>query len=151
MRTSAFISYCHKDKKWLDQLMTMLTPSIRNGLRIWSDQDIESGAFWREEINRALAEAKVAILLVSVDYLASDFIHKVELPAFLQASLEDGLRILWIRLDYCRVDQSPIWAYQAAHDDPGRLPLISLSKAKQNQALSEFSKRIDEAMAVGAD
>jgi hypothetical protein len=65
--------------------------------------------------------------------------------------LEDGLRILWIRLDYCRVDQSPIWAYQAAHDDPGRLPLISLSKAKQNQALSEFSKRIDEAMAVGAD
>lgn len=144
MRSSAFISYSRQDKKWLDQLHTMLTPAVRNGLKIWSDQQIPPGALWREEINKALAEAKVAILLVSAEFLASDFIATVELPSLLEAAANDGLTVLWIPIDFNMVDQTSIVHFQAAHDP--KQPLNALSEADRSRALRDIARAIVAAM-----
>ena len=144
MRSTAFVSYSHKDVKWLDRLNVMLTPLTRDGMNVWSDQKIKPGALWADEIRKALADAKVAILLVSPDFLASKFIDENELPPLLAESERGGLVILWIPIHFSNYKQTKIKNYQAAWE-PSQ-PLASLSKSKLNQALVSISEAIAEAM-----
>ena len=85
-QADVFVSYSHKDKRWLDRLVTMLRPYVqRNGISLWNDRDIQPGSRWRGAIAEGLNRARVALLLVSPDFLASDFIQQQELPALLAA------------------------------------------------------------------
>jgi hypothetical protein len=144
-RNQIFISYSHNDKKWLKKLQTMLNPMIRNDtVTVWDDTLIKPGAKWREEINQILSSARVAVLLVSPNFLASDFIAKHELPPLLKASAKEGLSILWIAVSYSLYVETPISEYQAAHD-PSR-PLDSLSPSEQNRILSIICLKIKEAI-----
>lgn len=54
-RTSVFISYSHKDARFLDRLVEHLAYFERNNLlKVWSDKNITPGAQWREEIKQAI-------------------------------------------------------------------------------------------------
>jgi hypothetical protein len=62
-----FISYSHKDKRWLSRLLVHLQPLDRDGrIDLWADRRIKPGENWIEEIESALLEARVAVLLVSL-------------------------------------------------------------------------------------
>jgi hypothetical protein len=144
-RDQVFISYSHKDKAWLEKLQTMLKPLVRkNSISVWEDTKIKPGSLWKEEIQRALALAKVAVLLVSDNFLASDFIAEHELPPLLEASKKEGLTILWVCVGACLYEETEIKDYQAAHDDPSR-PLNKLSRAEQKEVLASICRRIKEA------
>ncbi len=96
-RDQVFISYSHDDEKWLQRLQAALKPLVRKyAIDIWSDERIGAGQEWKAEITAALARAKVAVLLVSQSFLASDFIADEEMPAILAAAQEEGLTIIWI-------------------------------------------------------
>ena len=110
-RDQLFISYSHVDREWVVRLQTMIRPLVRShGLRLWDDSQIQAGDKWREEIETALAAAKVALLLVSSDFLASEFVNNSELPQLLTAAVEEGLRILWVPLRPSLVRRTPIEA-----------------------------------------
>jgi 8-oxo-dGTP pyrophosphatase MutT (NUDIX family) len=138
-----FICYSHKDQRWLDQLETMLTPLRRTaGIDVWSDQRIQPGDPWRQEIDVALARTKVVVLLVSPNFLASRFISDVELPAHLEAVRADGVRILWVPVSDCLYRVTPIGTYQAVLD-PDR-PLDTLTTARRRRALVKVCESIQQ-------
>ncbi len=70
-----FISYSRHDEYWLGKIRTHLKPlESLFGLVRWDDSRIQPGDVWLKEIEGALERAQVALLLVSPDFLASDFI-----------------------------------------------------------------------------
>ena len=89
-----FISYSHADRDWVERLQRMMAPLLRGSgqeLRLWDDSQIEPGAKWREAIELALAQTRVALLLVSDAFLASEFVMNEEVPNLLAAA-EGGER-----------------------------------------------------------
>jgi hypothetical protein len=94
-RSKVFICYSHKDEKFLRELSPHLELLAKNNQTdIWSDRKIEPGSKWQDEIKNAIEAARVAILLVSVDFLTSQFITEYELPALLRAARLQHVRIL---------------------------------------------------------
>lgn len=76
-----FVSYSHRDAKWLRRLQVHLKPLEQEDIiDLWADTKIPPGAVWQDKIQEALDTANVALVLVSADFLASDFIKKHELP-----------------------------------------------------------------------
>jgi len=141
-KNRVFISYSQKDRKWLNLVKQALAPYVRkNQLDIWDDSRIKAGDKWRDEINSALQHASVAVMLVSRNFLASNFIVEVELPVFLHNANKKGLRIIWIPLGNCAVETTGLSEYQAAIDRP----LNSLSSTDLDKELVNIAQTINEA------
>jgi hypothetical protein len=86
----------------------------------------------------------VAVLLVSPDFLASDFVTKNELPPILEASEKEGLKVLWIPLTDCLYSATAISHYQAAWN-PSQ-PITTLRGASRDRALVTIAKAVEEAL-----
>jgi hypothetical protein len=142
-RDLVFFSYSHEDKKSLDLIKKYLGSAIRSErLRVWDDSQIEVGAIWRDEIKKALAAARVAVLLVSPAFLNSEFIANDELPPLLMAEKNKGLIICPVFLKHCNLDTSGLKDYQAANDP--KKPLSSISSQKRDEEISKIGDKIIE-------
>lgn len=140
-RPAVFVSYSHKDAPWLETLKLHLKPLLRGGtLEVWDDTRIAAGAKWRDEITQALAAASIGVLLVSPNFLGSDFIADKELPKLLEAAERTGLKILWVPISASSFTETNIANYQAVLD-PSR-PMDALSPAEQNAAWVKFCQML---------
>jgi hypothetical protein len=118
---------------------------VRNKtITVWEDTKIRPGSEWRVEIKQALAAARAAVLLVSPNFLESDFIHENELPPLLNAAKGGGLIILWVYISHCLYEETEIERYQGAHDDISK-PLDSLTPSEQNRVLADVCRKIKAA------
>jgi hypothetical protein len=101
-RPRVFISYSHLDKKWKEKVVTHLKVLQREGqLAIWVDSDMEAGSDWLVQITGAIQTARVALLLVSADFLTSPFIAGTEVPRLLKERKKRGLHIFPVILRTC--------------------------------------------------
>jgi ubiquinone/menaquinone biosynthesis C-methylase UbiE len=142
-RTQIFVSYSHKDKPWLERLQVHLRPLERFGLLQWDDTRIRPGDRWLDEIQSAIAKAKVVILLVSADFLASDFIARKELPELLKKAEKQGATILPVIIGACLFDETKsISAFQAVNSPIS--PLEALSPGDQNRVWVDLARRVQE-------
>lgn len=136
-----FISYAHEDVKWLDRFNKMLRPLVRDGrITTWSDQDISASNKWRDEIDRALRMCRAGLLLVSSEFLASDFIMEQELPYLLRARQAGRARIVIAVIGECFWNKTPLREIQAAHD--AGQPLDGLSPSKRKAAIKSICETL---------
>ncbi|MEB3335181.1 MAG: SUMF1/EgtB/PvdO family nonheme iron enzyme [Cyanobacteriota bacterium] len=143
-RRELFISYSQKDQRWLEDLKTHLKPlEMLCDVRIWDDSRIDPGQEWLKEIEAALARARVALLLVSKNFLASEFIQRKELPSLFAAAESDGLTILWLPLLPCSWKRfRQIEQYQAVI--PAKLTLGEMDEVQRDRALVQITDRIHD-------
>ncbi len=134
-----FISYAHLDHTHKDDLIKHLKPRLRGGLLTeWDDKQIKPGSQWHQEIQNALAEADMGVLLVSANFLASDYIHENEFNALLAKK-----NLIWIAVSASGYKHTPLKDLQCAND-PAK-PLDAITKAKRAAAWEAIWDKILEA------
>jgi len=144
-RDQVFISYSHQDGQYREELEVHLKPYIRTSAIIaWSDQQIAPGSKWLDEIKAALADTSVAVLLVSPDFLDSDFIHDQELGPLLKEAEAGGVTILWVLIRDCAWKKTPLKDYQAVVSPPGRA-LALMTGAERDTAWTKVCEAIERA------
>jgi hypothetical protein len=147
-RKTVFVSYAHEDRRWADELTKFLSPWIRDSrLQLWDDSKIAAGQEWMNQIRDALQEATVAVLLVTKDFLASEFIFKHELPILLQQAEKRQLRLIWVAVSYSSFAGTPLAKFQAANDP--QHPLQTLSPARRDEVMVRIASLIADAATLG--
>src|SRR5947209_5495475 len=85
MPVKIFCCYAHEDEAYLNKLKTQLSPLRRQGLiDVWHDRDIKAGASWESEIDQHLNAAQIILLLVSPDFINSDYCFGIEMKRALE-------------------------------------------------------------------
>jgi hypothetical protein len=103
-----FFSYSKHDREYLDQLLRHLAGLRRQGKILpWSDHDILPGEEWDEEVKRQLAEADIILLLVSADFLATDYIWNVEITTAMERHERGEARVIPVVLRACEWSNLP--------------------------------------------
>jgi tetratricopeptide (TPR) repeat protein len=111
---TVFISYAHEDKDLFEKLINGLSLLQRQGIIgvPWYDRHISGGRKWSDEIERNLEEANIILLLVSHDFLASDYCYKIELPRALERHAENKARVIPINLRPAEWKDAPFGEFQ---------------------------------------
>lgn len=114
-----FVSYAHEDKDLRDRLLKHLKLLEREGkVRCWHDRKITAGKEWAAEIDTHLRTANVIILLISTDFLASDYCSSVEMTLAMQRHDAAEARVVPIILKNCSWESvSPLSRLQALPQD----------------------------------
>ena len=94
-----FYSYSHEDEKLRDELQKHLANLKRQRIITeWYDRDISAGREWDEEIKRHLDSARVILLLISPDFMNSDYINDVEIKRAMERHRLGEARVIPIVL-----------------------------------------------------
>lgn len=102
MAARVFISYSHKDEELRDQLEVQLAILKRQGLiETWHDRRMLAGDRFDWTISEELDAADVILLLVSSDFLASDYCYKIEKGRALERHREGTARLISVILRPC--------------------------------------------------
>ena len=80
-----FFCYAHEDEALLNQLKAHLKPLQHQGLiDVWHDRDISAGTEWEQEIIQQLNTSQIILLLISPDFMASEYCYSVEMKRVLE-------------------------------------------------------------------
>ncbi len=142
-KKSIFVSYSHYDTEYLERLKIHLKPFEKKGqIDLWADTKIKAGDKWKDKINTALENSVIAILLISADFLASDFIVDNELPPLLKSAEEKGKVILPLIVKPCRFTSDENLSKFQSINDP-KHPLSKLSENDKEETYVKVADLID--------
>lgn len=108
-----FISYSKQDKELRDGLLSHLRPLEREGIITWHDRQILPGTEWDEEIKARLNAADIILLLISADFLATDYCTQVEIPEALRRHEAGEATVMPVILRSCGWKYTPLAKIQA--------------------------------------
>ena len=77
-------------------------------IKSWFDQQLSPGANWSQDINDHLKDADIILLLVSADFLVSDYIYQKELQVALRKHELREARVVPIILHPCKWERTPL-------------------------------------------
>ena len=104
---SIFVSYSSKDKQYVDSFKLEANKYKKIKLYTASKKDISIGSDFTNEIEQAIDKSDGAILLVSNNFLNSEFVNNIELPAIIKKAGEDPkYKLAPVFLDNCELDSN---------------------------------------------
>ena len=141
---SLFYSYSHKDEALRDELETHLSLLRRQGVvRGWHDRRIAAGTEWAGQIDQHLDTADIILLLVSADFLASDYCYDKEMTRALERHEAGTARVIPVILRPCDWHSAPFGKLQALPKD-GK-PVTTWKN--RDEAFTDIARGIREAAA----
>jgi hemoglobin-like flavoprotein len=144
MSERIFVSYSHHDAAWRTRLADLIGGGVYlERFELWFDTEIEASDNWKQRIAAAIAGSRVALLLLSPQFLRSDFIANRELPEFLRRHKAGGMSIFWVPLEPIEnglLDLAGLGGIQAAQ--PLCDPLSSLDEEKRKAAILAVASKL---------
>jgi hypothetical protein len=135
-----FVSYSHKDEQEKERLLIHLGVLRGAGLiDFWSDDRIVAGADWEREIYEAIGRARVAILLITANFLNSAFILEKEIPELLKRRESEDLTVF------------PVIARACAWRSVDWLTKMNVKPKNGRPIWSARGRRVDEDLTAIAD
>lgn len=136
-----FYSYAHKDEKLRNKLETQLSLLKQQGhITNWHDRKIGAGKEWANEIDEHLNTADIILLLISPDFLASDYCYDIEMERALERHNRGEARVIPIILRWVRWQETPLGKLQALPTDAK--PVMSSGWHNQDEAFFNIAEGI---------
>jgi tetratricopeptide (TPR) repeat protein len=136
-----FYSYAHEDEPFRQELEKHLSLLKRQGVIAgWHDRHITAGAEWKGQIDQHLESAQIILLLISPDFMASDYCYDVEMTRALERHEQREARVIPVLLRYADWESAPFGKLQ--YLPRNRKPVKSW--ADQDEAFREIAKEIRE-------
>lgn len=141
-KARVFLSYSHADEVWKDRL----TPHLfvlqhEDLLDVWDDRRLAAGEDWLAGIEDALNNADAAILLISADFLISDFIRCVEVPRLLRRRQNEGMPVLPVLVKDCLWEHVD-WLEKMTIRPTDARPVSSFNGHKRDAALKTIAREV---------
>lgn len=138
-----FISFAHADKDYKDTLLKHLVPLVRRKfIQVWNDDNIVAGEDWEGEILKNLHSSDIAILLISPDFLASDFINDFEIPKMLERHERNEIVLIPIIVRPVLFSATEISKLQGLPSEGNPISMWSNKDEAWNSVVLELSKII---------
>lgn len=113
-----FVSYSHRDEGTLERLKAHLSPLRRDGrIETWYDREIRAGAEIDDEISEQLETCDVFLLLISPDFLNSDYCMDTEMSRAMERHEKGTARVIPIIVEDCYWKSSPFRKLKALPKD----------------------------------
>ena len=137
-----FISYSHKDEKWKDELENFLKLYEKNRtIEVWSDRKLKTGEYWKKKIFESIEKCDIAVLLITNNFLISDFITDKEIPHLLEQRKRNDFQFFPIIVSSCNWQEIDWLAEQQIQPKDGK-PLDKFDDI--NEQLAELTKTIKD-------
>lgn len=137
-----FYSYAHKDERLRERLVTHLRLLQRQGLiESWHDRQIEAGEEWKDKIDDNLERADIILLLVSADFMNSDYCYEKEMKRALERHENGEARVIPIIVRNVSWSNAPFAKLQALPKD-GKAVDLWTNKDSAWRNVSEGIQRV---------
>lgn len=141
MEGKVFISYSHLNEDWKNRVVSQLKVLSGEGLEVWDDRRIKAGDTWYAEIDAALKGCDIALLLISKEFLTSQFILQEEIPKLLQRRDAEGIRLIPVIIKPCQWTKLPWLSPTQARPTDGA-ELSGMSEHEAEAALSALAGEV---------
>jgi tetratricopeptide (TPR) repeat protein len=139
-----FISYSHKDLEWKDRVDKHLRIFQLEGIwRTWDDRHIPVGTAWEKEITNQIQSAHAAVLLITTDFLISDFIRNNEVPLVLERWQKNEIIVFPVILEPCSW-QAVHWLKQMQIFPKDGIPLAKGEEVEIKKNLALLAEKVNQ-------
>jgi TIR domain len=115
---TAFISYAHEDEQMKLELEKHLVPlQKQNLIETWHDGKLKPGDKWESAISKKMKEAKIILLLISIDFINSTYCYENELEDALELQDAKQVKVIPIILRACLWNHTPFAKLQVLPKD----------------------------------
>jgi tetratricopeptide (TPR) repeat protein len=146
-----FCSYAHEDASLLGELKTHLAGLQRQGrISTWYDRQIKAGTNWAEVIDTHLESASLILLLVSSDFLASDYCFEIEMQRAMRRHEASTAQVIPIIVRPCDWTHTPFARLQSLPRDGKPVTEWPNSDSAWNDVTASIRRAIDDLSVLAA-